>query len=226
MITGYGVSESARHYYGLYKESMEGKTAVVQGWGTVGAATAYYLALSGARVIGITAMNGGMIKEDGFSLSEIADLFMNKAENELRGEDLLSFKEANDGIWDLGAQIFVPAAASRLVSLEQIKRMASKGLEVISCGANVPFADKEIFWGPISMYADKQVGVVPDFIANCGMARTFAYLTHFGAKLEDQAIFKDVSDTIAGHLRRAYKVNPGKTGICESAFQMALEGLL
>jgi hypothetical protein len=37
-------------------------------------------------------------------------------------------------------------AASRLVAQSQIDSLIANGLEVISCGANVPFADKEIFW--------------------------------------------------------------------------------
>ena len=73
-------------------------------------------------------------------------------------------------------QKFYSSAASRLVTQEQMQSLISKKLEVISCGANVPFADKEIFFGPIGMYCDKHVSVIPDFIANCGMARVFAYL--------------------------------------------------
>ena len=30
--------------------------------------------------------------------------------------------------------------------------------------------------------ADRSMAVIPDFIANCGMARTFAYLMSAGAK--------------------------------------------
>ena len=33
----------------------------------------------------------------------------------------------------------------------------------------------EIFYGPIAEHADGKVSVIPDFIANCGMARVFAY---------------------------------------------------
>lgn len=67
-------------------------------------------------------------------------------------------------------------AASRLVQKTEIDRLISGGLEVVSCGANVPFADPEIFFGPIAEYTDNKVALIPDFIANCGMARVFAYL--------------------------------------------------
>jgi glutamate dehydrogenase/leucine dehydrogenase len=73
--------------------------------------------------------------------------------------------------YGLLAKIFTPCAASRLVTQSQIDSLIANGLEVISCGANVPFADKEIFFGPIMEDVDHKVSLIPDFISNCGMAR-------------------------------------------------------
>ncbi len=125
-------------------------------------------------------------------------LFLAKEGNKLVAENMIPFDIINQSIWSLSAEIFVPAAASRLVSRDQITQMISSGLEVISPGANVPFADKEIFFGPIMEYADSQVSLLPDFISNCGIARVFAYLMEARVKLpmEDEAIFKDTSETI------------------------------
>jgi len=67
--------------------------------------------------------------------------------------------------------------------------MIKNGLEVISSGANVPFADKEIFFGTISESADKRISVLPDFIANCGMARAFSYFMQDDSELNDFAVF-------------------------------------
>jgi len=44
MITGFGVSESVNHYYNTYGGSIKGKPVIIQGWGNVGAAAAYYQA--------------------------------------------------------------------------------------------------------------------------------------------------------------------------------------
>ena len=104
---------------------------------------------------------------------------------------MLSFEDANEKIWNVGAEIFVPAAASRLLTQTQLDSMIDNGLEVISSGANVPFADKEIFFGPISKSAYERVSVLPDFIANCGMARVFAYLMEDNVEMTDKAIFAD-----------------------------------
>jgi glutamate dehydrogenase/leucine dehydrogenase len=56
-----------------------------------------------------------------------------------------SFDEINEK-YGIGAEIFTPCAASRLVTQSQIDSLIANGLEVISCGANVPFADTAIFW--------------------------------------------------------------------------------
>ncbi|MGV7750544.1 amino acid dehydrogenase, partial [Mycobacterium kansasii] len=82
---------------------------------------------------------------------------------------LLPFDEAAERIWSVGAEVFLPCAASRLVTREQVDAMIGAGLEVVASGANVPFADPEIFYGPVYEHADLRVAVIPDFIANCGM---------------------------------------------------------
>jgi glutamate dehydrogenase/leucine dehydrogenase len=139
---------------------------------------------------------------------------------------MLSFKEVDQKIWSIGAEIFIPAAASRLVTKEQIDSMIAAGLEVVSCGANVPFADKEIFFGPISEYADKHLSVIPDFIANCGMARVFAYLMQNEIEMSDTAIFEDTSNIIKKALIKSYELNNSKTQVSKTAFEIALKQLI
>ncbi len=78
MITGFGVAEAARHYYDIYGGTVVGKRAIVQGFGNVGSAAAYYLAQMGAIVVGIIDRDGGVINEKGFSFEEIKELFLNK----------------------------------------------------------------------------------------------------------------------------------------------------
>jgi glutamate dehydrogenase/leucine dehydrogenase len=226
MITGYGVSEAAEHFYALHGETVKDKKVIIQGWGNVGSAAAYYQALSGAKVVGIIDRVGGLINENGFSLEEIRTLFLEKDGNALKSDNLIPFEEVNAKIWDIEVDIFIPAAASRLVQKEQVDRMISNGLEVISCGANVPFADSEIFFGAISEFADDNVSVLPDFIANCGMARVFAYLMQADIDMKDVAIFKDTSDIIKNALANAHQKNKAKTQISKTAFEIALNQLL
>lgn len=227
MITGYGVAESVKHYYNLWGGDIKGKKVIVQGWGNVGSAGAYYLAQQGAIIVGIIDRVGGLIKEEGFTFEEIKDLFLNKNGNELVHPSLLTFDEVNAKVWDVKADVFIPCAASRLITEDQLSRMIAAGIEVIAAGANVPFADPQIFFGPIAEKADAKISIIPDFISNCGMARVFAYLMSNDLKtLTDEGIFEDTSSTIKNALRNAHKVNPTKIGIAKSAFELALKQLV
>ncbi|PJC62766.1 MAG: amino acid dehydrogenase [Flavobacteriales bacterium CG_4_9_14_0_2_um_filter_32_27] len=227
MITGYGVAESVKHYYSIYGGNLKDKRVIVQGWGNVGAAGAYYLAQEGAKIVGIIDISGGLIKKDGFSLAEIRDLFLTKDGNKLKAPNMLSFEEVNNQIWDVNAEVFIPCAASRLIKQDHVERMINAGMEVIACGANVPFADPGIFFGPIADFTDNKISVIPDFIANCGMARVFAYLmSNDLEKLDDKAIFEDTSNTIKKAIQQAYNINPSKTTISKTAFGLALKQLV
>lgn len=227
MITGFGVAASIRHFYDLTGGDVAGKRVIVQGWGNVGAAAALYLAKQGAVITGIIDRAGGMVRPEGMELEEIRSLFLSKQGNALKSKDMLAFDEVNATIWDVGAEVFLPCAASRLITEDQLDRMAAAGLEVISCGANVPFADQEIFYGPISEKADALCAVIPDFIANCGMARVFAYLMGAGdVLLEDEAIFEDTSRCIRAAMERCHARNPEQTQWSSTALAIALEQLL
>jgi len=226
MITGYGVAESIKHYYNIYGGSLAGKRVIVQGWGNVGSAGAYYLAQEGAKIVGIIDRDGGLINENGFTFDEIKTLFLTKDGNKLASPNMLPFNEVNDQIWDLNAEVFIPCAASRLITQDQVERMVKAGMEVIAAGANVPFADKEIFFGPIADYTDDHISVIPDFISNCGMARVFGYLMQDQIDMSDEAIFSDTSNTIKKALEQSHSVSPSKQHIAKTAFEIALKQLV
>ncbi|MFT6982894.1 MAG: glutamate dehydrogenase/leucine dehydrogenase [Crocinitomicaceae bacterium] len=227
MITGYGVAESIKHFYDLYGGEVTGKRVIVQGWGNVGSAGAYYLAQQGAKIVGIIDRVGGLINEDGFSLEEIRGLFLTKDGNSLSHPNLIPYDEMNARIWDLKAEVFIPCAGSRMITEDQLDRMIAAGIEVISSGANVPFADPEIFFGQIADKADNNLTVIPDFISNCGMARVFAYLMSNDLKeLTDEGIFSDTSNIIREAIANTQKINPNKTGLAKAAFGHALKQLV
>ncbi len=227
MITGYGVAQSIIHYYALWGGSIEEKKVIVQGWGNVASAAAYYLAQANAKIVGIIDRVGGLINENGFSFEEIKTLYLTKKGNEISHPNLKSFDEINANIWNTTADVFIPCAASRLITQDQVNNMIKAGVQVIAAGANVPFADKEIFFGPIADHADNHISVIPDFISNCGMARVFAYLMSNDLKeLTDKGIFEDTSNTIYNALKATHAKNNTKTNTAKTAFEIALKQLI
>jgi glutamate dehydrogenase/leucine dehydrogenase len=227
LITGYGVAESVRHYYSIFKNTeLRGKRAIIQGWGNVASAAACFLANEGVSVVGIIDRNGGILSEEGLNLDTIKHLFDTKNGNQLIAPDLIAFSEINDKIWDAGAEIFIPGAASKLLSENQVQRLIAGGLEVMACGANVPFTDDDVFFGPTANRTDAQISLIPDFIANCGMARVFAYLMQPEVELTDEAIFQDVSNTIRAALMEVQAVEPSGRHIAGKALELALGKLM
>jgi glutamate dehydrogenase/leucine dehydrogenase len=198
---------------------------IVQGFGNVGAAAAYYAAQHGLPVVGIIDRNGGLLKPEGFSLAEIRHLFLTRDGNALAAPNMIPYDQLMEQIWSVKAEIFLPCARSRVLTRTQVDRMKAAGMEVISSGANVPFDDAEIFLGPTAIYADTQLAVVPDFVANCGMARAFAYFMGSDGPLEDQAIFEDVSQCIHAALAEIKQVNPAPSALWQAGLGIALKKL-
>lgn len=226
MCTGYGVAEAIRHYYDLWGGEITQKRAVIQGWGNVGAAAGFFLSQLGVKVVGIMSSEGGLFNEKGFTHEEIKKLVEDKHGNRLISDNMLPYGELEKRIWDQEFEIFIPAAASRLITRDQVDRMIASKLEVFSCGANVPFNDPEIFFGPTGLYADQNFSIIPDFIANCGMARVFAYFMENEVSMEDSSIFTDISQTIRNALVKTHSMNQKKTGIAQTSFEIALKQLL
>jgi glutamate dehydrogenase/leucine dehydrogenase len=157
------VAESIVHYYDIWGGSILGKRVIVQGWGNVASSAAYYLSKKGAKVVGIIDKEGGQINEDGFSFEEVKSFFLNKEKNRFISDYIESFESVNSKIWDLESDVFIPCAASRILTKDQVDRMINAGVELISAGANIPFSDKEVFFGPICEYVDSKISVIPDF---------------------------------------------------------------
>ena len=63
-----------------------------------------------------------VINKDGYTFEEIKSLLEKiRSSNFLEAENMLSFEQANEKIWSVGAEIFVPAAASRLLTQASIR---------------------------------------------------------------------------------------------------------
>lgn len=227
MITGYGVAESVRHFYDIqHGKTLKGKRVIIQGWGNVASSAGYHLSKNGALIVGILDVNGGIISDEGLGFQEVEKLFLEKDGNKLNSTDALPFNTVNEKIWDVACDIFIPAAASRLVTRSQVDRLIAGGIEVIACGANVPFVDDEILYGPTAQYADTKISLLPDFIVNSGMARTFAFLMEGKQAISDEGIFNDVSNSIKKALSETLTIANKERNISSTAINLSLEKLL
>lgn len=245
LITGWGVAESVLAYYASQAGTpnptggswiLEGHPAfkdrlvLVQGWGNVAATAAYYLCYAGMKIQGILDREYGWVAKQGapLDLEACRRLLLMRRGNALNPDAIpcLPHHEAAPLFWAQAADVFVPAAASRLVTGEQINSLINKGLNLVACGANVPFADPEIFMGPIARSVDERIAVLPDFVANCGMARVFAYLMQDEPGMQARDIFEDVALTIRQAVQGCLSNNTApSTNLCLEGYRRALNQL-
>ena len=225
LITGYGVFEAIRHYYRLWGGTLRGKRAIIQGWGNVAAAAAFYLSQQGVRIVGIIDRVGGLLAEEGLSKETVRKLFLSRKKSTLCVDNLIPFDEVQESIWDVSADIFVPAAASRLVTTEQCARMIDAGLTVIACGANLPFQETTTFYGETTQYVDDNVSLLPDFIASGAMARVFAYLMgeNTTGSVDVSSVFVDCSACMAAALENIQPYTPAGKHIARVGLYKALQ---
>lgn len=225
MITGYGVAQSVIHYYNIWKNGVrKNKSVLIQGWGNVGASAGFFLSKAGFRIKGIMDKDGFVLSNEGFTHEEIVGLFLSKENNTLSSKEKL-FDDFSV-FWNHGSDIFLPCAGSRLVSKSNLDNLMKNGCELIASGANVPFDNEEILYGKVMEYADNSISVIPDFIANCGMARTFGYCMQKENEISSKAIFEDVSKTIYTSLKKIFKMNSDVTQISQKAIAIAIKKIL
>jgi len=160
LVGGYGVAEAALAALEHRGIAPAAARAVVQGFGSMGGATARYLARAGVRVVGIADRDGlvhnpdgldveaQLLSRDGFGVMDRGR--MRAGDVELPREDWLA----------LDADVLVPAAMSYVITADDVERITA---QVVVEAANVAtLVDAEA-----ALHA-RGVTVVPDFVANCG----------------------------------------------------------
>ncbi|MFN4261967.1 MAG: Glu/Leu/Phe/Val family dehydrogenase, partial [Gemmataceae bacterium] len=149
----YLIQEAARHL-GL---NLKGATAVIQGFGNVGANAARFLEEMEVRVIGVSDVTTGIHNPRGLSVAALLEYV--REHRMLLG---CPYGEAisNRDLLELPCDILVPAALQNQITADNAERIQCK---LLAEGAN----------GPTTLEADeilnqKGVFILPDILANAG----------------------------------------------------------
>lgn len=158
LVGGCGVAEAA-----LVALEQDGiapaeATAVVQGFGSIGGATARFLARAGVRVVAVSDAVGVVSNPAGLDVEALLagrDEFGQLDRATLRPEDATAPRST----WlDHECDVLVPAAISYVIGPDEAPRVRARWVVE---GANVPVtAPAE------ALLEDRGVRVVPDFVAN------------------------------------------------------------
>ncbi len=156
--TGQGVfivaAQAAKHI-GL---SIEGARVVVQGAGNVGGTTARLFSRAGARVVGISDVNGGIYDPAGLDVEKA--LNCKRREGCFVKEELGAEEITNRELLELECDLLVPAAIESQITADNAPRLRCR---MIVEGANAPTTAEAD-----TIISERGIYLVPDILANAG----------------------------------------------------------
>jgi glutamate dehydrogenase (NAD(P)+) len=224
VITGYGVAASIRRLYARRERTLDGVRVVLEGFGNVGAAAGLYLARYGARIVSIRDARRMLVDDAGVDAEGLEDLLRRRQDKLLPADDARVRDAGRSRLGDVTADVFVCAAISESITPDTLDELAQGGVDVIACGSNQPFREVKIGSTLVAQAADRRFAVIPDILANCGMARTFSYLMESNARASADPIFAAVNHTIEETLDEVIdRAGGARTGLLSATLGLALD---
>jgi glutamate dehydrogenase/leucine dehydrogenase len=235
VVTGFGVARAVERYHAVRGEKLAGKRAIVEGFGAVGAFAAYYLGKLGVTTVAASSRApSGLIRVAASDRGlDINELILARDGTNLPGPSPerphITDSENGDDLLKYKADIYIPAATSHTTTAARLELLRKAGIKVMSLGANNAFAynprQSEVSEWVSDMLAlqreaDKTMAIIPDFVANCGMARTFAYLMTAGARTDEKSIMADTGAAIDGAMERLLAGHSKPTGLLEHGYSV------
>ncbi len=155
--TGRGVMLTTREALKRLEMPIEGATVAVQGFGNVGAISAYLLQDEGYKIIAASDSRGGIYNPRGF---DARDVLRHKQETGSVVGYLDTEAISNEELLELECDVLVPAALENQITAENAPRIKAKVVAEGANGPTTPEADDVLF--------DKGIFLIPDILCNAG----------------------------------------------------------
>jgi glutamate dehydrogenase/leucine dehydrogenase len=203
-LTGYGVVVAIKAALEEMGSSLAGASIAVEGFGQVGAGTARYAAKSGARVVAVTTLAGGVFDPSGLDVARLLEL------RRMHG-DTCVLKYGGEAIrpsdvYFLPVDVVVPGARPYVLNGFNAGRVQAK---LICPAANIAVTEEAE-----QSFHRRGIVCLPDFVANAGGALA-SWVDILGGNPEQA--FDALERLIAGTTRtileeaRAHRQPPGTT---------------
>ena len=208
-VTGYGVAAAAARSLSALGLEPSRARAVVQGLGTVGGGSAWYLARMGMTVVGVADRAGLIVRQDGLDVGALLaarDAFgvvdrdrLPPGCETLPGEHWLS----------VPADVLVPAAVAGAVHAGNAAEITAR---VVVEGANLPVTQDAD-----AILHERGIFVVPDFVANAGGAGVFVAALSADVAPTVEGVLGYVGDTITDWTGRIWQAAQERGGTLRAA---------
>jgi glutamate dehydrogenase (NAD(P)+) len=158
LATGHGVKAAAEAALTWLGRTLDGAAVAIEGFGKVGAGTARACARAGARVVGVSSVDGLLADPDGLDVEELLALRDRHGDRFVaHGSRALRPREA---LFELECDVLVPGARPDSITLAVARRLRCA---VVAPGANIPYGR-----GAVELLHRRGILAVPDFVSNAG----------------------------------------------------------
>ncbi|MGQ0503740.1 MAG: Glu/Leu/Phe/Val family dehydrogenase [Myxococcaceae bacterium] len=196
--TGQGLAYCVEDYYADRGESMQGKTFVLQGFGNVGSAAGEILSAMGGRLLAVNDADGSIFNPDGIDVAALI-AYVQDPKNLKRS--VLGFPGAQKiekkDLWDINADLLVPAALGGEITGEVAERLKVKLVAEGANGPTTPEADKVL--------TKRGIDLIPDIIANAGGV-TVSYYEWIQNKRMEGWTESEVNKRLELAMKRNYRI--------------------
>lgn len=155
--TGWGLFHAATVAASYCNLDVARSRFAIQGFGAVGKHAAHFLSERGATLVAASDSQGAIHNPRGIDVAVLSNL---KATGQSVTDYVDARKLERDTIIDVECDIWIPAARPDVVHQDNVHRLRTR---LVLQGANIPFTADAEQW-----LHERDVLVVPDFIANAG----------------------------------------------------------
>ncbi|HMF57001.1 MAG TPA: Glu/Leu/Phe/Val dehydrogenase [Pyrinomonadaceae bacterium] len=173
--------------------NLSGARVSVHGFGNAGANVARLVAADGARVVAISDSRCGLYSENGL---DIAAALRHKVETGSVAGLPGAQEIASDEVLYVDCDVLLPSALENAITLENVRKVKASIIAELANGPTTPGADR--------VFADNDVFLVPDILANAGGVTVSYY-----EWVQDQYSFfwseNRINDTLERTMRAAFQ---------------------
>jgi glutamate dehydrogenase/leucine dehydrogenase len=141
---------------------MAGTTVAIQGFGNAGSNSARLLHPKGAKIVGISDVNGAFVNEAGINIPA-ALRYIDLHKGQLKGfEETGAAKKLDDPrkLLELDVQVLIPAALENQITATNAPNVKAKIIAECANGPVTPEADR--------ILNERGVFIIPDILCNAG----------------------------------------------------------
>ncbi len=187
--------ETVRQVVGFHSGSLTGLRVALEGFGKVGSRLAEMLYQSGAKLVAISTVSGGIRSENGLDISRLLDL-----KKQYGGNLVLHYPEAQvidrTEVFTQDVDVLIPGA--------QVNAIHSQNIDQIKARFVLPFSNVPIELGLEAALVERGIVYLPDFVSNCGGVFAVHMRSHYFNMADVEAVVQTAfAKVVVALLQRA-----------------------